>query len=143
MSEVKWTFPGGKPKQEVTSVTLVNNTAKTVDMTVPSGKQWILLGVRIANMDDVDRACTIRKYVTAGKTSLIAQLFSATLTATGGRGHFPGTSTSVSTRHVASNPSEFMVDGNTLSIVWAAGGASAGVVDVDGLVVEYLEVDAP
>lgn len=136
------TFPGGKPEQSVTSITLVNNTQKIQLVTVPTGKIWILLGIKVRNPDDVDRAVTIRKYKEAAKTNEIAVLFSVSL-ATGVAGHWPTEGlSSTASRPSSTKPAEIMIAGNSLEITWAAGGASAGGTDADGLVIEYLELDA-
>lgn len=143
MSQFTWTFPGGKLKQEVTEVILVNNVTKTIDVLVPAGKIWILLGVKLLNPDDVDRTVNIYKYKEAAKTNLIATLFTAAITAVTELGHWPFVGAAGNTmRSFPTNPAEMLASGNVLSIVWTTGGASAGGTDADGLVVEYLEIDA-
>lgn len=57
-----WMVPGGELVTVLTSVTLVNNTAKNTDETVPAGERWLLLGARLANPDDVVRNVAIYIY---------------------------------------------------------------------------------
>lgn len=143
MSQFVWTFPGGKLKQEVTEIVLVNATALTEDILVPTGKIWILLSIRVVNMDDVTRAFTATKYKEAAKTNAIRRLMSVSL-ATGTLGQWPGAESSATIgQGRPTAPGEILVAGNILSCVWASGGASAGSTDVDGLVIQYLEIDAP
>lgn len=133
-------FPAGKLQQSVTSVTVANNTAKTIDTTVPSGKRWILLSIRVTNPDDVQRTINIYKFKEAAKTNEIAR-FISNATNAGGRVHWPYNASPISSRVIPSSPAEIFDAGNTLSVVWAAGGVSGGGTDADGLVIEYLEVD--
>lgn len=132
-------FFGGQLNQAVTSVTLVNTTAKTIDIEVPAGKRWILLCIRAVNGDDVTRQITVKKYKEAAKTNLIASLVDSsvpTLNPT----HFPNSVTGVfKRREVAASPAEMLVAGNTVEVFWSDPGASAGSTDADGLVSEYLE----
>ena len=144
MVTLEFTFPGGKLKQEVTSITLVNNVIYIHDETVPTGKLWILLGIKFVNGDNVTRTVTINKYKTASKALLLAKLASEIdLAANGGVRHWPNLNVTGAVRGAATKPAEFLAAGNTLEVKWAAGGASAGFVDADGLAIEYLEIDAP
>jgi len=49
-------------KKNKTSVTLVNNTLKNEDITVPAGQAWTVLRGRIHNGDDVARNCNVICY---------------------------------------------------------------------------------
>lgn len=140
-----WTFPGGKLKQEVTSVVLVNNTLKVIDTTVPAGKQWKLIGVKALNIDDVDRTVTINVYKEAGKTNLLRELNKGALGANAGEHlHWPSEGVSTGEADHTSQWADIpLVPGNTINVQWAAGGASTGATDADGLVIEYLEIDTP
>ena len=143
MSQFVWTFSGGKPVQEVTSVPLVNNTALTIDKTVPAGKIWLLKSIKIVNPDDVGRSVTVVIYKEVAKTNTLDLIISGiTITAAATRmlPSFIATSWASSSGLFKD---KMMVAGNVLSITWAAGGASAGGTDADGLIVEYLEIDAP
>lgn len=143
MSEpMKWVFPGGQFKQEVTSVVLVNDTAKTIDLLVPAGKYWIILDIKAINGDDVARNILISKYLEAAATNLIGVLYDAARNA-GAHAYFPNMDNANYPRHVASSPAELAIGGNIIRITWAAGGASTGATDADGLVIEYLEVNYP
>ena len=143
LSQFAWTFPGGKHKQEVTSLTLANNTAKTNDIVVPTGKIWILLGIKITNPDDVGRNIVIRLYKEAAKTNLLRTFQTATAMSASGEYQWPSGTISVISHCRPNIPCELLSAGNTLSIIWDTGGASAGGTDADGQVLDYLEIDAP
>jgi len=142
---LKWTFPGGKLKQEVTSVVLVNNTAKTIDTVVPTGKRWLLLGVKLTNIDDVTRDVSVTLYKEAGKTNVLATLMFVSALAANGAAilMWPNNYVSTTSKIEKSSDPILLVAGNTINVYWATGGASTGATDADGLVIEYLEVDAP
>lgn len=135
-----WTFPAGKLKQEVTSITVVNATAKTVDTTVPTGKMWILLAVKMVNPDDVARVGVITKWKEAAKTNRLKTYISASISA-GVTNQFPSNPANTNQQRYPSNPAEMLMAGNTIEVTWASGGASTGGTDADGLVIEYLEID--
>jgi len=133
-----WTFQGGRLVQPVTSVTLANNTALVVDKTVPAGKRWILLGAKMTNPDSVQRNCFMIIYKEAAKTNLLRWLTTATVAATSWM-QYPNSNTGTS---YLNHPTLIVLDaGNTITFDWNAGGASAGGVDADGLILEYLEMD--
>lgn len=139
LQDLMRTFPGGELKQAVTSIVLVDNVAKTVDTTVPANKMWILITVRLVNGDDVARVCALHKFKESGKTNRI-KTYASTSIAAGAALQFPGgVDTATSMKNLAQP--ELFVEGNTLSAIWAAGGASTGSTDADGLVLEYLELD--
>lgn len=139
---MRHSFPAGKIGQEVTSVTLANNTAKTVDTTVPAGKKWILISIKITNPDDVQRTCSMYKYKEAAKTNVI-KIYDSSAVGAGGTAQHPNSITGVRTAtEFHPQPAEILAPGNTISVGWAAGGASSGGTDADGLVIEYLEVPA-
>lgn len=139
-SKFAWTFQGGKLVQAVTSVTLVNNTALTIDITVPTGKRWILLGIKAVNCDDVSRVIVMTKYKESAKTNVVV-LYGSPSVAAGAMVVWPATTAASTSRWSASMPGEILEPGNTITVQWVAGGVSAGATDADGLVIEYLEVD--
>lgn len=141
MNNFAWNFQGGKLNQSVISVTLVNNTAKTIDITVPAGKRWMFLGLKITNPDNVARNINVHLYKEAGKTNLIKRILVQTGVAASGERYYPNSVTATLTVMSFYVPT-FLEGGNTIESVWAAGGASAGGTDADGLVIEYLEIDA-
>lgn len=135
-----FTHPAGKLKQDVTSVTLVNNTAKTVVATVPDRKRWILLSVKAVNADDVTRTITINVYKEAAKTNLLRCLaYAACPTVTSLVWPNPY-SASVEWSKTMWWCDVILAEGNTIEVIWGAGGASTGSVDADGLVIECLEI---
>lgn len=134
-----FTRPAGEHKQEVTSITLVNNTAKTELVTVPAGKQWILLAVKMSNIDDVNRVLSLNVWKESAKTNFLRTLQKASVAQNASMLWPTGESTTDETNIFCL---VLLAAGNTLECVYAAGGASAGGVDADGLVVEYLELEA-
>jgi len=133
-----WTARGGKFNQDVSSITLVNNTLLNDDVTVPAGRRWLILGIRAVNDDDVDRVITIWKYLEAAATNPICVLMQGTATAGGGSVVFPNSQDSAS---YPSHLPHLCKEGNMIRVQWAAGGASAGSVDANGLIMEYLELN--
>lgn len=137
----RWVFHGGELVQDVTSVTLANNTAKTVDTVVPSGKRWLLLSIKVTNPDNVDRVVVINKWKEAAATNKIKTYLSTTVTAGGAVERHTGFTPSSTSNQVGIQYPEILDEGNLIRASWAAGGASAGATDADGLVIEYLEID--
>jgi len=131
-----WAAPAGKLIQEVTSITLVNNTQKTVDTTVPANKIWILKNIIAFNPDDVARTVSFKKYKEAAKTNLIKKYNGRAITT--GSIIWPAPANDDVTKAVSED--EILVEGNTIEVDWLSGGASAGGTDADGLVIEYLEI---
>jgi len=129
------TFPSGEVRADVYSLTLANNTAKTNNYTVPDDTLWVLQSVRMTNPDDVQRTINMRLYKTSAKTSEIG-LLSSVAAAAGAAIMYPNTGSGSATFLV---PRENLVlfAGNTLEITWAAGGASSGGTDADGVVIFY------
>lgn len=143
-----WTFQGGDLKQVVTSVVLVNATAKTLDTVVPTGKRWKLLGVKAINGDDVTRDINVFIYKEPAKTNVLRKLIRIdAVLANGGVCQWPNyhvTTTATTGCNALHQPAEvILAAGNVISVVWATGGASTGATDTDGLVIEYLEIDEP
>lgn len=132
--------PGGTLVQSVTSVVVVNNTAKTLDTVVPAGERWILLSVKLTNPDDVNRPVWLHKFKEAGKTNMLAKLAIVTSVGALADNNWPTAPTISTSRMIAANPSEILEAGNTLESYWGAGGASTGGTSADGLVIEYLKV---
>jgi len=123
MSEVfAFTFPGGRRNLNRTQVVFVNNTAKTVNITVPAGERWFLLWGKIINADDVARNCSVAIYdVDNAIIGTLREL--AALAASGYEllKTVPGTISLLD----PSNP-VILEAGDYVNFYWAAGGASAG-----------------
>lgn len=132
------TFPSGKPEASITSITLVNNTAKTQDITVPTDSMWLIQTIKATNPDDVQRTTYIRLYNESAKTNLIANLIAAALNATQEL-YYPNSTTASTQCPNALGQGLLLAGGMTISVTWAAGGASTGGTDADGLVVFYRE----
>lgn len=133
-----YTFPSGTPTADEYSITLVNNTAKTQDVTVPANELWVLQSVKITNPDDVTRNVTITLWNEAAKTNKILVLDSQNI-ATTDRLQIPSNDDHA---YNFSNASKDFVlaAGMTIEVVWAAGGASTGATDADGLVIFYRKL---
>lgn len=130
--------------QLVTSVEVVNNTAKTIDVTVPANQEWMIQHIKIVNPDDVSRVTTIIAYIEAAKTNILAELMSLTMTTlqTIYWAHNELTTSATKLIEMTSQMPLTLIAGNTISFVWASGGASTGATDADGLVVAYRRIGA-
>jgi len=108
--------------QEIDSVTLANNTSKVLNLTVPSGKIWIIHQIMMHNGDDVQRNCRVR--ITDSSGNNLAELGAQSLGAGVVQYNMVGTP-----RNVADNyPGcvRKVKGGNKISLQWDAGGASSG-----------------
>lgn len=127
------TFPGGRPDAIVTSVTLVNNTVKTLDNAVPTDEVWKLINIKATNPDDVARVIAFSIYKEAAATNHVCTLSSQSRNAAA-QLNWPNTEASA----LSVPPYNFEIvlgPGWIIRTVWATGGASAGGTDADGLVV--------
>lgn len=133
----------GKNLKSVTSVTLVNNVTKAIDLTVPSGKKWVVMGFTANNPDNVQRAFSAVVYKEAAKTNLLRYLKSLAGAAfiAGARTQWPTNGVSDTIQRGNQAPFLLLNESNTIQFQWPAGGASAGGTDADGLILEYLEID--
>ena len=138
MSETfAWTFPGGRLKREIQSVTVADNTTKTITVTVPAGKLWRLLGVRMINPDNVSR--TLKIYVYDENDNLLCILLERSGIGANSYIQWPCTLESSS---IKANPAiQLLKGGDYLKCIWAAGGASSGGTASAGLIIEYLELE--
>jgi hypothetical protein len=137
---IAFATPAGRLVQDVTSLTVVNATSKTQDFSVPQGKRWILVSIKCTNPDDVARVISFTIYKEAAKTNDIALLYSASVNAAS-RLHYPN-SGSGSQGFLEGTAMPYPLEsGNTISVVLASGGASAGGTDADGIVLCYWEID--
>jgi len=129
------TFPSGTIRADATSVTLVNNTAKTTDISVPTDGVWELQIIKVTNPDDVARVVTVSLYTTPAKTVLVATLVSGSVNA-GSRLMFPHGVVSASQLNMPNRP--FLLGATwTIEVVHATGGASTGGTDAAGIVCAY------
>jgi len=137
MSETfAWVFPGGRLQREIQDVTVTNNTTKTIYVTVPAGKLWLLLGVRMVNPDDVARALSLQ--VRDSDDNLICVLATKN-TSSNQALQWPNTASSDNEKR---NPTfQLLKGGDKLRCNWPAGGASSGGTASPGLIVEYLELE--
>lgn len=133
------TFAAGNIKQEVTSITLVNNAAHTEDISVPSGKRWKLISIKMINCDNVARDLSIVVYKEAAKSNLLFQLVAATSVNANYPLHWPCFITGL-VDAIYWYFDCILTGANKISCIWAAGGASSGATDTDGLVITYLEL---
>lgn len=118
-----FSFPAGFYSDNVTSIVLVNNTAKTQFLTVPTGKAWMILGGIVHNGDDVARNVSV--VIRTSSDVWLQVLYDATSVAAGAEKQFP-------TSDMADGsvgPSAYPVmafSGEKVKFTYAAGGASAG-----------------
>jgi len=136
---ITFTAYGGRLVQDVQSVTVGNNDVVYVHTEVPANKRWVLINIKAVNPDSVNRAIFIYVYKEVARTNLVVTLVSADI-ATTDVVNYPN---SVAALYNRNNSPGLMIlrGGNVLSVHWAAGGASAGGTDADGLVLTYLEYD--
>lgn len=126
-------FPSGTVDARVTSLTLVNNTLKTLNVSVPTDELWALQTITMTNPDNVDRVCYARLFKEVAKTNMITQLMSGTVAAAS-RLCYPNNA--IAETHNNQTGEQLLLGPNmTIGFTWAAGGASAGGTDADGLVV--------
>lgn len=139
MSDMKFVGPGGEPVDNLTSVVLLNNTAKTIDITVPAGKKWMFDFITLGNPDDVLRNVNVLLFKEAAKTNTYGFMRSGNIAAgvNVNIGIFiPSTGETRLTLH--SSMRVVYPAGVTWNFIWSAGGASAGGTQADGLIV-YVE----
>ncbi len=128
---------GAKKQNNVTNVVLVNNTAKTIDLSPGAGIRWLVLNARQVNGDNVNRNVNMTHII--GSFTL-KQMIQNNSLATGEPQHYPSLA-HASGQETAGVWNPIIVEGaEFIRSVWAAGGASAGFDDADGLVLEVLEM---
>lgn len=129
-------FGKGLKLNNVTSVVLVNNVTKTIDLTPGAGKRWELLGIRMANIDDVARTCNLSHFADAGATLNLTEYLESSLT---GNPMFWPNGDDLATVY-ANKFHKSVIEGvEIMRAKWTAGGASSGGTDADGLACEVLE----
>jgi len=127
-------------KNNVTSITLVNDTAKTQDVTVPSGKRWRLLWCKQTNPDSVTRNLYAKLYDASDND--LGFIISANAVTSGLEHAFPCRS-HAGWDEISAESSEIWLDaGEYIRFTWDKGGTSTGGTDADGLVVVVKEYDA-
>lgn len=130
------TFPAGKSKKNITEVTLVNNTAKYQNVTVPAGKRWLVLQVKQKNIDDVARNCYARVFDVSDEEE--GYLYPTQSVAAGEYIIWPAKEHNNVT---VLNPAAVLImeAGDYLVFNWAAGGVSAGAT-ADAIIMKVLEL---
>lgn len=116
--------------------TLVNNTALTRTITVPTNARWRLYGGHVLQADDVSRVMEIR--ADSGVSG--ENLFEFLLTTVGAntRVAWPSTSAEIDVHNSMPVP---LSEGDRINITFAAGGASAGGTARSSAVVEeWIEI---
>jgi len=134
------TFPRGTLKAAVTSITLVNNTGKVQDVTVPDDTIWELISIKITNPDNVARDFNAIVYKEAAKTNEIQQIMSLGAIASLAKYTVPNDSPALNTAICSAVRGMLLGPNWTINCIWSAGGASAGGTDADGLVIAYREL---
>jgi len=105
------------------NVTLENDTAKILDLTVPKGKKWIIYDICVQNGDDVAR--TIWAGIRDENGNPLAYFGSAASVNAGSYTTLTGFCPTSATLYTGRVPMPIK-GGNKLRIYWAAGGASSG-----------------
>ena len=132
-----------EPTISINSVTLVNNTAKEVLFTVPSGKTWFLHWLVLKNPDDVQRNCNISLYHEAAKTNLYGLLIDEAVVASAAAvwpRNFHADDQNCWWQMCAHALGFPLKAGGTVRFYYAAGGVSAGGTDADGNILCYTEL---
>jgi hypothetical protein len=118
----------------------VNNTAKTVDKTVPAGKKWFLHALGCQNGDSVNRALQVKILDASGNE--VDRLVDVTNTA--GQILFlprpyqgESQATCLSNWWMGGVP---LPEGWTVRFVWATGGVSAGGTGFASIMREEIDV---
>jgi hypothetical protein len=140
MSHLQYVFQGGYKKNNITSVVLVNNTAKTLDLTPGDGKRWQLLSARMVNIDDVNRNLSAAHYAEAAATNMLSQWCINTAISQNNGMHFPNVSYSDKKELLGSVVPVIIEDTEMVRFTWNAGGVSAGGTDADGLICQVMEI---
>lgn len=116
---MKWS-----PINSRTSVTLVNNTAKTERVTVPAGEVWEIDAVGFKNGDDVARAVAVTVVDSSNADYLYLANHSGLAAAD--RAQYPHSKGATDEPdHLLSYPL-YVAGGNKIQFYFAAGGASTG-----------------
>lgn len=139
MTDHVFMFQGGRIYQSIQSLTLVNNTAKTIDTEIGAYRLW-LTHLKATNPDNVTRDINVEIYKEAAKTNHLRKLTYQAAVAAGGRIEWPNSITGAADKTGLYAPI-FLEEFNVLTVVWAAGGASAGATDADGLVIEGMAME--
>jgi len=137
-----FTFAGGRKVNNITSLTVLNNTTLTIDVSPPAGRRWMVLSMKVVNPDNVARNVSVVHYAEAAKTNVIKYL-SNTATAAGNPFQvWPSAWNLAACPAFLSGFGPMLIVENpeVLEVSLVAGGASAGGVDADGLVIEVLEL---
>jgi len=110
--------------QARSSVTLQNDTTKTLYVTVPQGKKWFVYGVMMYNGDNIAR--DMKVWIADGSNNILHRLGNASSVDAGGSREMLGyVSTGVSWYGINVTPIPIK-GGNKLVLIWSAGGASSG-----------------
>jgi len=125
--------------REPISVTLVNNTKKTIKKTVPVYKKWLVFGALIHNPDDVARGCQIRCLRTDNESFGNMLAWNTTINA-GDKIRVPNPSQNSQYEFAPASYPIILSEGEVIEFTWEAGGASSGG-SSNLTVLEYIEVD--
>lgn len=131
------THPGGKVVRNIKSITLVNNTAKTEDITVPAGKRWVILSGKICNPDNVARAVSVTHYDSS--LNILERIVNARSLAANGEIAFPSEGLSALSENNMETPI-IAVATDVIRFYYATGGASAGGTDAQAVHLSVLEL---
>lgn len=131
-------FQGGYKKNNVTSVTLVNNTTKTLDLSPGAGKRWQLLRFICYNPDDVARNVSVNQR--DASDTVIDSVIASSAFNPGTFQCAPAAAHNLVTETAGHFDGGIIEDDEYMRVTWAAGGASSGGTDADGLVMQVMEI---
>ena len=125
----------GEIDDNYTEGTLVNNTALTITITVPSGEIWLLYGGRVKNGDDVARTISVKIKNSSDKI-ILNMAYQANLGA-GSSIVYPNTTANLLNYN---NGLVILKSGWKIEISYAAGGTSSGGTAEVSAIVEKFKV---
>jgi len=129
----------GRKVIDITSLTLVNNTAKTIDITCGANNRWILKSILQKNCDDIQRNCYVTHKTAAGIT--IVFLIQGNALVALAEQNWPSLAL-VDLTEVGNPGFDYILEATEfIRLAWDAGGASTGATDADGVIVQVMEMD--
>jgi len=125
----------GEIDDNYTTGTLIDNTALTITITVPSGEIWLLYHGNVVNGDDVTRAITV--WIENESNKKILYLTDTTNIAATGNMNYPNGNGGL---HSPLNMPIPLKAGWKIKILYAAGGTSSGGTAEVTAIVEKFKV---
>lgn len=123
----------------VYSVTLANNTAKTVSVTVPEEEEWAVQSILMRNPDDVARACNVQlKTPSMGGTNhMVGKLVDGENAVAAAWVSYPSLAYATAKELNFAGGLFVAPAGSLIYFDWAAGGASSGGTVSNGILIQF------